>query len=759
FSKVSKGRDIYSVYSAPRGSIWTGTLNGLLEYRQNVDSTIFHPIITGTDIHFNNIITDSFGNIWAASDIFIIKYHPSENVQLFPLDKDLPLKSFYYNCSARNEADEISFGGDNGFITFSSGIKPNNYQPNVFITNIEVNSKRLSPFQKLNKNTTVVYDAPYVSKLELDYSQRAVTVSFSSLHYWQPAINVFAYRLEGFEEEWKYVSGLKNFAVYSNLPPGNYRLRIKGTNNYGIWSSQEAVLDLVIHPPLFLSPAFITVYLVFIAAFIFIGFKVYAIRLKLKNELKIAKLERGHAEELVNTKQQFFTSISHELRTPISLIIPPIQQVLKHGDLNEKNKGLITLAEKNSQRLLRLINQILDFRKLEHENQALTLTWFDLVSYCRELYTLFTDKAARNEINFTYVPKIQQCDIWGDKEKIEIIIFNLLSNAFKFTPKKGRIAFSLDIEESSRYAKGCAKISVTDSGIGIAQEEQSRIFEQFYQASEAKNIDNGSGIGLTLVAEYTKLHRGDIKLNSVKGEGSTFTILLPLGSEHFPVEKQDEGTEVDVLVKRADHNSNNGYEFNLRNNKPLILLVEDNADMVDFVQTSLGNNYNFIIAENGQDALDKVHHMLPEIIISDIMMPIMDGLDFCKLIKKDNRTSHIPIILLTAKSLVSHQVEGIKVGADIYLTKPFEVEVLEAHIDHLLERKAELAQYIKNELITQPKASSHEKNEDDTFLKKVMNTIETNISNPDFSVEQLSDEMGMSSAHLYRRLKSLTHFS
>jgi DNA-binding response OmpR family regulator/nitrogen-specific signal transduction histidine kinase len=485
----------------------------------------------------------------------------------------------------------------------------------------------------------------------------------------------------------------------------------------------------------------------------------YAIRLKLKNEIKIAKLEKEHAEELVQAKLQFFTSISHELRTPISLIIPPIQQVLKRGNLGEEDKSLINLAGKNSQRLLRLINQILDFRKLEHEHQALKLSWFDLVPYCHELYTLFTDKAARNEIEFNYVATAKQCEIWADKEKVEIIIFNLLSNAFKFTPKKGNITLTLEIEESSKYAKGCAKISVSDSGIGIAQEEQMKVFEQFYQTSDAKNIDNGSGIGLTLASEFTKLHRGEIKLTSLKGKGSTFTVLLPLGSDHFPLEMDRGEREVTLIVKKPVSDSGDSYQFNLSTDKPLVLLVEDNTDMVDFVKLSLREKYNFLTAENGEDALNKVHHIMPDIIISDIMMPVMDGLELCRRIKKENKTSHIPIIVLTAKSLTAQKIEGIKVGADIYLTKPFEIELLEAHIDHLLERKIELAQYFRNELITQPVQNTGRENEDDKFLKKVMNTIEANISNPDFSVELLSDEMGMSSAHLYRKLKSLTHLS
>jgi signal transduction histidine kinase/DNA-binding response OmpR family regulator len=595
----------------------------------------------------------------------------------------------------------------------------------------------------------------FTETLTLDYSQRSVAFGFASLHYWQPDINVFAYKLEGVDRDWKYVSGSKNYAVYSNLSPGTYKMRIRGSNNYGLWSREEASMTITVKPPLFLSPPFIVLYSLLAIVATIIVFRIYAIRLKLKNEIKIARIEKEHAEEIIQAKQEFFTSISHELRTPISLIIPPIQQIIKRGNLDEENRSLITLAEKNSQRLLRLINQILDFRKLEHENQSLKLSWFDLVAFARELYTLFTDKAARNEITFNFDPKVVSCDIWADREKIEIIIFNLLSNAFKFTPKKGVIDFSIEVDDSVA-GNGNVIVSVSDSGIGIAQEEQARIFEQFYQSTESRKYENGSGIGLTLVSAYTKLHKGRIKLRSEKGQGSTFSILLPLGNDHFPVDKSHEGSEVDVV---ATGKQTTGYEFNLRSGKPLVLLVEDNADMIDFIVVSLREKYNFITAENGEDALHKVHNVMPEIVISDIMMPVMDGLQFCRKIKQDNKTSHIPIILLTAKGLTTQKIEGIRTGADIYMTKPFEIELLEAHIDHLLERQNELALYFKHELITQPVTDNGKENEDEKFLKKVMNTIEVNISNSDFSVELLSEEMGMSSTHLYRKLKSLTDLS
>jgi len=547
--------------------------------------------------------------------------------------------------------------------------------------------------------------------------------------------------------------------VYSNLSPGEYHLRIRATNNYGIWSNKEATMTVIVRPPLFLSPPFLLAYVFAAILAVIVALRIYAVRLKLKNEVKIARLEKEHAEEIVQTKQEFFTSISHELRTPITLIIPPIQQMLKRGNLDDEDRALMNIAEKNSQRLLRLINQFLDFRKLEHGSQSLKLSWFDLVPFCLELYGLFTDKAARNEINFVFSPQVSECPIWADKEKIEIIVFNLFSNAFKFTPRKGRIEFSIAVDASASSGRGSVRLVVADSGMGIAQEEQAKIFEQFYQAGDARKIEGGSGIGLTLVSEYTKLHRGETSLTSKKGVGSIFTISLPLGNDHFPVDQRDAGTEVSVVATRPTAGNGEHYEFNLRSDKPLLLLVEDNPDIISLIQVSLRDKYTFISAENGEEGLLKAHNFMPEIIISDIMMPVMDGLEFCRRVKQDNKTSHIPIILLTARGLTSQRIEGVRTGADIYLTKPFEIELLEAHIDHLLERKKELTQYFKNELITQPAPNSAGENEDDRFLKKVMNTIEANIANSEFSVDRIGEEIGMSTSQLYRKLKSLTHLS
>ncbi len=760
FSAVAKGKNIDRVYYAPQGSLWAGMHNGLIEYNPKLDTTIIHPVVTGNDIDITNVVSDEYGNIWATANDFILKFSIRDHhTELFPLDKELPLKTFA-GFATRNASKEIIFGGDNGFISLSPHILPNTYKPDIYITSLEVNNRPVNPGDKTDDCILLSEDIAATKELTLEYDQRAVSFEFSALHYWQPDMNVYAYMLEGFDQEWNYTSGSKNFAVYSNLSPGTYTLKVRGTNNFGLWNDQVASLKIIVKPHLFLSPLFLFIYALLSVAIAIVAFRIYITRVHLKNELKIALIEKDHAEEIMQTKQQFFTNISHELRTPISLIIPPIQQIIKSGNLDEVNKGLITLAEKNSQRLLRLINQILAFRKLEHENPSLKISWFDMVPLCGELYTLFSDKAGRNEIDFSFQSYEKECPVWADREKIETILFNLLSNAFKFTPKGGKIKIALRLlPPYDDFMNGAIEMTVWDSGAGIAPEEQSKIFDRFYQSANAQKMENSSGIGLTLVSEYTKLHKGEIKVNSSKETGTCFTLLLSSGNAHFPAEiiQQEKETE-DFIHQKSILISNTSAKLS-RSAKATVLLVEDNNDMIDFIRLAFKDKYQFVTAENGEEGLHQAQRCLPDVIISDVMMPVMDGLEFCTLLKQDNRISHIPIILLTAKGLTSQKVEGIRMGADIYLTKPFEIELLEAHIDHLYHRNLELAAYFRHELITEPVLDTNKENEDEKFLKKVMHTIEANISNSDFSVELLSEEIGMSSTHLYRKLKSLTHLS
>jgi signal transduction histidine kinase/ligand-binding sensor domain-containing protein/DNA-binding response OmpR family regulator len=760
FNHLSNKNGISCLYFSRRGSLWAGTLNGLIEYRPQTDTAILHSIITGNDLTLTSINEDGAGNIWGVANHFVLKFNLADlRPEFFPLDKDIPIKSFFDGCSAVSPSGDLHFGGDNGYISISANAKASTYQPPVYITSIEINNKKISVQE--HKDVLPDNDIAFTQQLVLDYGQRSVLFEFATLHYWQPGLNVYAYQLEGFESQWNYVSGTKNFAVFSNLPPGRYNFKVRGTNNYGLWSDGILSLQLIIHPPLFLSNGFLVLYSILGIGLVFITLRFYSSRLHLRNEVKIARMEKQHAEEIAATKQQFFTNISHELRTPISLILPPIQQTLKRENLDEESRSLLNLAEKNSHRLLRLVNQILDFRKLEHESLEIKISPFDISVFCQELYTLFTDKAARKQIHFTFQSKVRD-KIWADRDKIETVLYNLLSNAFKFTGQGGSVDVAVNPYLPDKdFPKGAIQIIVSDTGIGISTHDRLKIFDRFYQAEDARKIDAGSGIGLTLAEEYTKLHHGRINVESTPGVGSSFTVVLPLGNGHYPVDPTNETYPVSLLATKLIHRTPEAqpYFYDLDSKKPLLLIVEDNPEIKEFISINLRTKYHLLDAENGEQALRKINSFLPEVVVSDIMMPVMDGLALCKSIRQNPKTAHIGIILLTAKSLTSQKIEGIRVGADVYITKPFEVDLLEASIDHLLKRKKELADYFKSELITQPDMRLSKENVDDKFVKKVMHIIDGNISNPRFGVEVLSEEVGLSSTHLYRKLKSLTNLS
>lgn len=761
FKRAAASNMIYTLFYSSAGHLWAGTTNGLIQYIPAQRRAVFHPIETGSEFVISGINEDANGNLWTTTNTSLLKYYPTERrFEVFPLDNNLPIKSFYYGCTSDTPDGQVVFGGDNGFIKFKpEKVSPNHYEPNIYITSLSLNNSPVSINQEIGGNILLPVDVAFVPELVLNYADRSMSVEFSSLHFWQPEMNIYNYRLSGLDEEWHNSSGRRNFAVYSNLPVGNYEFVVKGSNNYGVPSPQEAKLRITVKPPLFLSTGFVVLYVILVSIMIYYALKTYSARVKLKNQLEIARLEKAHAEELEHTKEKFFTNISHELRTPISLILPPIHEVQKKGRLDDFSRELIGLAEKNSIRLLRLVNQILDFNKIESETLQLKITPVELVGFCQEVAGLFMDQAKRHEIDFEFVHTVASQEVWVDGEKIETVLFNLLSNAFKFTPDGGSITFQVSLDENSEFKEGAFKIEVHDSGVGISPDEQSKIFERFYQTREGRRTASGSGIGLTLTAEYIELHHGLIEVNSKVGQGTTFTVELPLGKSHLPIDILETDGLVNLRATPSVHGTSKGskyFQLGPASDKPMVLMIEDNPDMIDFVRNSLGNYYHFVTAEDGQEGLAKANNFAPKLIISDIMMPRMDGLELCKRIKQNPQTSHISIILLTAKSMVSNRIEGIKIGADAYITKPFEIELLKAHMDNLIQRQEELQAYFRNDLVQLPATSDASNNEDNKFVKRVMDIIEANISNAELSVEMIADEMAMSTTHLYRRLKATT---
>ncbi|MEB2774664.1 two-component regulator propeller domain-containing protein [Algoriphagus sp. D3-2-R+10] len=761
FNKTVEGRMINTLYFSDNGEIWAGTLNGLIQYNPKTDSLAIHDVLSVTDEIISSIIEDTGGNIWSVSNSSIQKYEPTTGqLHSYPLDSHLPIKSFYYNCAARREDGQLLFGGDNGFISFSPfQVEVLENQPPVYITHLDINNRPIKVNDTINGRVLLDQDISFIDELALNFNERSFALQFSTLDFLQPEHNRHTYQLQGFEDVWHQVSGTKNTAVYSNVPAGDYTFLVKSINLNGQNEPAIRRLNITILPPFLLRWYFILCYAFIILVLLYFAIKTYSGRVKLTNELNISKLKVEHAQELEKTKENFFTNISHELRTPISLILPPLHQLQVQQKMDEKSSKLIQLAEKNASRLLKLVNQVLDFNRMANNGVQLHLQEVDLIPFCHQVFILFEDTARRHHIKYDFELSCNDTKLWADPDKLETVLFNLLSNAFKFTPDYGKISVRISEITSEKSQINECQIEVTDSGAGIEEAAQKHIFDRFFQASAGKQHASGSGIGLTLVQEYVSLHQGNISVKSQLQQGSSFLVILPLGKAHLSPEllAEEQQNSQEKLPSHSIHS--NLPEIETASDKTTILLIDDNDDILDFITTSLGDKYHFITAENGEEGLFKANRFLPNVIISDITMPVMDGISFCKKIKESPKTSPISIILLTAKSLPTNQLEGIQVGADAYLTKPFEISLLEAYIDQLLARRTELSLYFNKELMG---ISDHPRgidNEDNAFVKRVMEIIEANISNPALSVEMISQQIAMSSTHLYRKLKANTDHS
>lgn len=763
FNTLFKNKEAYSIYQSDDNYLWVGTQNGVVSYSIKSDKFIFYPIHTQNDEIVRSCIQGDDGNIWCITNLTIIKLEPkSERLSFYPLHYNLPIKNFHFGCATKQDDGTLIFGGDNGFISFlPSDMKMEELKTSLFITGLEVNNKRIKIGETVDDRVLLHQNISFVDQLELNYSERSFTLNFSNLDFSNSNKNIYAYKLIGYDKNWYQISGAEHQAIYSNVKPGSYTFSVRAINNLGGIVTTSPPLSIVIKRPFLLQNIFLFLYFLIIIGLIFLGIRIYTNRLKLTNQLHITKMEVAHAEELEKTKEDYFTNISHELRTPISLILPPIREVQKNPMLDDDSKHLLSLAEKNANRLKKLVNQILDFNKMQYESLSLKFSKVDAVLFTENVFVLFSEKAAQSKINYTFHSDFETQDLWIDFEKMETVLFNLLSNAFKFTKDKGTIQLSIKkIEGDTALSENGIRIIISDSGVGISNDEQKHIFERFYQSkSQFSTSESGSGIGLTLVSEFVELHHGIIKVNSIEGEGTTFKIDLPLGTSHLPVD-QIEKNEIAITSTPVTHHLDKkiaSYKLDLNSDKPLVLVIDDNQDIVSFIRTSLRKEYNLITAENGEEGLVKATRFLPQIIISDVMMPVMDGLSFTEKVKKNPKTSGIPVILLTAKSMTSQKIEGVNSGADVYLTKPIEIDLLKAYVKSLLEKKEELETHFKKEIFNADDEINPLNNEDTIFVNKVMSIIEANISNPELNVEMLSQELSMSTTHLYRKLKATTN--
>ncbi|OQP61463.1 hybrid sensor histidine kinase/response regulator [Niastella vici] len=748
-----------------RGNMWVTTRDGLNFFDETSGS--FRHFTQADGLSENNILTlmeDNEHTLWLGttngiSRAWIQQYDPKGHMQIQFRNYDerdgLQGREFNENAALKTRRGELIFGGANGFnIINPDAISHNTIVPEVVLTDLRVFDKSLQPGELVNNRVLLTAAISEVKEIRLKYYENIFSLEFAALNYSNPEKNQYAYKLEGFNNDWLTTDGTHRTVTYTNLDPGTYTFRVKASNGDGVWNEKGTALVVTILPPFWRTiPAFI-LYALLIAGILIAARRLTIQRAHMRFQLAQQKKEAERVHELDLLKLKFFTNVSHEFRTPLSLIMAPVEKMVKHTHEPEQKKQY-QLIYRNARRLLALVNQLLDFRKLEMQELRLYPSHGDIVSFVKEVAFSFTDMAGAKHINFNFATDIPALQISFDPDKLERILFNLLSNAFKFTPEYGNIEVLLALQAGSggHPHSQYVSIKVKDSGIGIPAEDQERIFERFFQHDVPGTILNqGSGIGLAISKEFVRLHQGTIAVESEPGKGTCFTVLLPVTA---PVEKPVTAPVEEVLMTPEPAEETGDQTGKGGRKKPVLLIVDDNEDIRFYLKDNLRRNYMVYEAVNGAEGWEKTKQLQPDLVVSDVMMPVMDGMELCRTIKHDKHTSHIPVILLTARSAAEPKMEAFQVGANDYVTKPFSYEMLQSRIKNLLAQQEAMRKLFQKQVEVNPSEISVT-SVDEQFIRQSIETVEQNISNPDFSVEDLSRALHMSRVALYKKLLALT---
>ncbi len=748
--------NVICLFEDSRGWIWIGTHEGLNLYDpQQQQLRIFRKEEGLPDNTVLNILEDNAHTLWMStpnglSNLAVTtgSQGPVFHFQNYDAADGLQGKEFNENAALRTRRGELIFGGGNGFnLFYPHTITQNKNVPPIVLTDFQVFNKSIAPGEKINGRVLLHQDISATQQLTLKYRENVFSISFAALSYFHPEKSRYAYMLEGFNQEWLMTDGDQRRATYTNLDPGDYIFRVKASNNDGVWTEQPLELHIKVLPPFWKTPLAFILYIVLILGALLLARRLMLERERLRFRIEQERQQAHRMHELDALKIRFFTNISHEFRTPLSLIITPLEKIIK-GTREDGIKNQLELVQRNARRLLNLVNQLLDFRKLEVQEIKLQTTEGDIVQFIKELTSSFSDLSEKKQVRLDFRSQINSLVMAYDADKIEKIIFNLLSNAFKFTPEFGSVTVELQWQEEGKLL--C--IMVKDTGIGMPLEQQDRIFERFFQhEAQGSLLNQGSGIGLNITKEFVKLHGGTITVDSAPEMGSCFTILLPVqGGSTAPVvtDTPAELTQPPPAAMEITAPVRNGK-------KPLILLVEDNEDFRFYLKDNLSLHYQVITAENGQAGWNLLQQTLPDLVVSDVSMPIMDGLELCRRIRAQKRTAHIPLILLTARTTEADQLEALEKGATDFITKPFNFELLLSRIRNLIVQQASLKKSYQQHIEANPSEVAIS-SADEQFIQQALQIVEQQMANAEFSVEELSRALHMSRVSAYKKILSLT---
>lgn len=791
------GNYIIDIQFTDKGNLWVLTGNGL-DYFNVETGSITH--LKKPEEHKNSFLNkfyfDGKDKLWAIYGRNIYLHDIKNNTYKFILKAKSQIKNFlflndqiWYTTTTRlfqydwkNKAEKIYssqltgidiyrsgsikvhnnnclfLGGENGYLNFVP--KNVNLEPitsSITLTSLEVLNKRVRLNNEVNGKVLLTKPIDELQKLELNHEENSFTLNFSTLDYRKDNSLTYAVKLEGLEDEWQILDGNRNYASYIKIKPGKYIFKAKVSNSFGKMGTSHTLLEIEIYPPIYATWWAKVCYFLILCVLFYVAHRVTVSNINFQNKFELEKIRREQDDEVHQMKLKFFTNISHELRTPLTLITSPLEELKAVEDDRQKQK-LIEIIGRNTKRLSRLVNQVLDLRKLDQGAEKLALSSNDMIKLARNIVHDFMDAALQRSINLNFYTSEKESSFMFDFEKVEKVIYNLITNALKYTPDNGEIKVKIDrVKEknpASNIIELCQRICVSDSGIGISKEVQTQIFERFVNVK----IDNfigqqGTGIGLSLVNDYVKMHNGWVDLNSSEGKGTEFIVYLPI-ENNFSKEQ--------IIEESLSEESNQEYEFIEEehdivesNSAPKLLIIEDDTDMLSFLVHCFESDYHVITAKNGKEGWDLAKKQMPDLIISDWMMPEMNGVELCNKLKGNILTNHIPVIILTAKGGMENKMEGIEKGADDYISKPFNVEYLRVRVQNIINQRIKLNEKIKREF-----GAKEEEDKMPTFEQKFLNEIiaeiEKNIDNSDFNVKALGECIGMGQTNLYRKVKAMT---
>lgn len=762
------GNDVNSIIQDSKGIIWIGTKDGLSIL--NVQTGKFYNLSETNGLPGNDVLKvleDNNGKIWISTtnglaSIKPVKAGGSYKFQINKFDEFDGLQGREFNAYSafKTRNGQLIFGGAHGFNLFNpQSINIIKSKPQLVFTDFQLFNKSVAVGDTIKGNVILKSSITDTKNLTLSHTENDFSIEFAACEYFNPDKIVYQYMLEGFDKQWLSAPNNTRKATYTNLDAGDYTFKVKAGNINYPENSSIITLNIKVLPPFWKSPLAYVLYFVSMVCLLF--YIRHKGILKLKNEFRIKQEKLEEERKIENEREEarrmhqldlmkikFFTNVSHEFRTPLSLILSPIDDLIKTTDKPDQQNHLV-MIKRNGKRLLNLVNQLLDFRKMEYNELKLCLKKGDIIQFIKEVSSSFTDVAHQKQVQFLFESEVSSFITNFDHDKIERILFNLLSNSFKFTPSGGYISVMLDLSAPDTFSRDqkMLEIKVIDTGIGIPVENQEKIFERFFQDNMPESLLNqGSGIGLSITKEFIKMHGGTIKIESEPDYGTCFIIELPVGDlneGHAVAAPEQEETSYPTL--QNTDNANGSVK------KTTVLLIEDNDDLRFYLKDNLKHSFHIIEAVNGKDGWQKALALHPKLIVSDISMPEMNGLDLCKKIKGDSRTAQIPIILLTALTGQDDQLAGLDSGASDYIVKPFNFEILLSKIHSLLRLQKTYQKQVNVEAMDIVVVS-----EDEKFLKNAFASIEKNITNPNFSVEELSRNLNLSRVSLYKKLLTLT---